>query len=66
MIGFMLDYTQLIGGDITAWTNQGKLAISIAMLSRPADTKPIKRSGAKVGDVICVTGSLGGSGFGRH
>jgi len=56
----------LVGGDITSWPGKDKLAISAAMLSRRAKNKPIKRSGAKVGDVICVTGTLGGSRFGKH
>jgi thiamine-monophosphate kinase len=54
----------LIGGDMTSWKKP--LAISVAMLSRPARTKPVKRGTAKVGDVICVTGTLGGSLFKKH
>jgi len=56
----------LIGGDITSWRTDAPFAISVAMLSRKAENDPIKRSGAKVGDAICVTGSLGGSQLGRH
>lgn len=54
----------LVGGDMTSWDKP--LAIDVAMLSTVGSTKPVKRNTAKVGDLICVTGSLGGSLKGRH
>ena len=35
---------ELVGGDITRWKGKEPLAISVAMLSRPGASKPIRRS----------------------
>lgn len=49
----------IVGGDVASW--DGRLLLTVTLLGRPAVGKPILRSGAKVGDAICVTGTLGGS-----
>jgi len=56
----------LVGGDITSWKGAGRLVVCVSMLSKPGDKPPVRRNGAKVGDVVCVTGSLGGSGLRKH
>jgi len=56
----------LVGGDITSWQDSGRLVVCVSMLSKPGGKPPVRRSGARVGDVVCVTGSLGGSGLRKH
>ena len=57
----------LVGGDTTCWRSEAPLVVNVAMLSRTsAHCAPVKRSTARVGDVICVTGTLGASLAGRH
>lgn len=45
----------LVGGD----TTQGPLSITITAMGTVPAGKAIRRTGAKVGDAICVTGTLG-------
>ncbi len=54
----------IVGGDTATWA--GKLALTVTILGRSGGVAPITRAGAKPGDGIYVTGSLGGSLRGRH
>lgn len=49
----------LFGGDIAFWDHP--LLITVTILADPAGVAPVLRRGARVGDVVCVTGELGGS-----
>lgn len=55
----------IVGGDTTRWDHP--LAIDVAIAAIPYHgIEPVTRSGAKAGDTLYVTGSLGGSLLGRH
>ena len=54
----------IVGGETT--TSPGAMLISIALLGTVAKERCVLRSGAKAGDAIFVTGTLGGSLHGRH
>jgi thiamine-monophosphate kinase len=55
----------LIGGDTNAWN--GPLVISVTVLGETTARGAVRRSGARPGDLILVTGPLGGSFYrGRH
>jgi thiamine-monophosphate kinase len=54
----------LVGGDTNAW--DGPLVITVTILGQTTERGPLRRSGARPGDVILVTGPLGGSLLGRH
>lgn len=51
----------VVGGDTVA---AGVLTINVALLGEPRGSGPILRSGARPGDVLCVTGSLGAAAAG--
>jgi len=49
----------IAGGDTNTWP--GGLAINVTLYGEVPKGKAVRRDGARVGDVICVTGPLGGS-----
>jgi len=54
----------IVGGETT--TNPERILISVALLGTVARDNCIRRSGARAGDAIFVSGELGGSLAGRH
>ena len=54
----------IVGGDIAS--HDGPLSLSVSVLGDMIGTEPVLRTGAKAGDLLIVTGPLGGSIRGRH
>ncbi len=54
----------LAGGDTQSW--DGPLMLSVSMTGEMKGVRPALRSGAAPGDVVAITGSLGGSILGKH
>ena len=54
----------LVGGDVAV--AEGPLVVNVTAIGAVAPNRVALRSGAEVGDVVCVTGELGGSLLGRH
>ena len=52
-------HAPLIGGDTA--TADSPLTVSVTVLATADGVEPVRRTGAKPGDAICVTGLLGGS-----
>ncbi|MFH1857300.1 MAG: thiamine-phosphate kinase [Candidatus Omnitrophota bacterium] len=55
--------TLIVGGDTD---RSEKLIVSIALLGKVERQNAVLRSGSRVGDILCVTGTLGGSRKGKH
>jgi thiamine-monophosphate kinase len=56
--------TPIVGGDTNSWN--GPLVINVTLLGEATGSGPVRRSGAKVGDWLLVTGPFGGSIRGHH
>jgi thiamine-monophosphate kinase len=56
--------TALVGGDTNSW--DGPLVISVTLLGEATVRGPVRRSGARPGDWLLVTGPFGGSIRGKH
>lgn len=50
---------EVLGGDITA--SRGAFIVTVTVYGKSDAEKVVYRSGAKIGDALCVTGDLGGA-----
>ena len=67
----MRHHAPIVGGDLSAHRiGHGPLTCSVTVVAVPTPNGAVERFGAEAGDVVAVTGSLGGSfgsdGAGRH
>ena len=51
----------LVGGDVAAWHEDGRLIVTVTVLGRAGGVGPVLRSGARKLDAVCITGRLGGA-----
>lgn len=58
--------TAVVGGETSSAAPGGGAVVSVALVGRGAAGRLVLRSTASPGDVVCVTGRLGGSLAGRH
>jgi thiamine-monophosphate kinase len=58
--------TAIVGGNIACAGKSDQLTIDITLLGTVERGRAIRRDGARVGDVLCVTGSLGDSAGGLY
>jgi thiamine-monophosphate kinase len=56
--------TAIVGGDTNSW--DGPLVINVTLLGEATPRGAVRRNGARPGDLLLVTGSLGGSLLGKH
>lgn len=56
--------TPIVGGDTNSW--DGPLVVNVTLLGEPGPGGVIRRAGARPGDLLLVTGPLGGSLLGKH
>lgn len=52
---------EIVGGD-TVYSP--RLVLNVSIIGESAGMQPVTRAGARPGDIVCVTGSLGGAGAG--